>query len=108
LLCLLGLYELVAAVKGGKRTTSFAAGWATLLVMSLVVSLDTVAAGFALGLNGAPIYGSVLIITIATAGMTAAGVELSNQLRQRFLHRGELVVGAGILAVGVGLLSRVL
>jgi putative Mn2+ efflux pump MntP len=108
LLCLLGLYELSATLRGPGSTKSFAASWPTLILMSLVVSLDTVAAGFALGLNGAPVYASVLAITIATGVMTAAGVELSSQVRKRFVQRGSLLVGAGILAVGLGLLSHVL
>lgn len=108
LLCGLGVYEVIEWLTGGHGLGKHADRLSVLIAISIGVSIDTVAAGLALGIYGTPAVPSVMVITAATVVMTLIGFAVSSRIRETFARWGDFVTGGAIFLVGVGILLRIL
>lgn len=76
-------------------------GMGRLLVLGLVLSLDNLAVGFALGSVNVSLVVAVVVIGVVSVGLSLLGLELGGRLGERIGERGELVGGVALMAVGV-------
>jgi putative Mn2+ efflux pump MntP len=80
----------------------------SLLSIGFGVSLDTLAAGFGLGLFGVPLVAAIAVIALATVLMTLAGFRLATLVAGRLGVYGERCAAAALLLVGLGLIVHVI
>lgn len=76
-------------------------GVGRLLLLGLVLSLDNLAVGFALGSAKVSLAAAVIVIGVVSVGLSLLGLELGGRLGERVGERGELVGGVALMAVGV-------
>lgn len=72
----------------------------SLIALSLVVSIDALAAGFALALEDEPIVLPVVVIGVVAASLTAVGMLIAGRISDRLGKRCE--IGAGLVLIGLG------
>jgi putative Mn2+ efflux pump MntP len=77
-----------------------ARGW-RLVVTGLALSVDNLAAGFALGTYHVPIVLAAVLIGVVSAAMSLAGMELGARLGTAIGRRADLAAGAILVAVGI-------
>jgi manganese efflux pump family protein len=71
-----------------------------LLVTGLALSIDNLAAGFALGTYHVSLPSAVVVVGIVSVALSLLGLELGDRLGARAGERGEYL--SGIILVGVG------
>ena len=76
-------------------------GLGRLLLLGLVLSLDNLAVGFALGSAKISLVAAVVVIGVASVALSLLGLELGGRLGERVGERGELVGGVALMVVGV-------
>ncbi len=113
MLIAIGMVSLVLALRGprasGGEVPSGAGSWGTwrVLVTAVALSLDNLAAGFALGALrvglavAAPVFGLVSVI------MSLAGLELGSRLGAAAGDRSELIACAILVGVGAAMAAGV-
>ena len=74
-----------------------------LLVSGLALSVDNLAAGFALGAYRVAIVLAAVLIGVVSTAMSLAGLELGARLGASIGGRSELAAGAILIAVGVAM-----
>jgi len=74
-----------------------------LVVSGLALSVDNLAAGFALGAYRVAIVLAAVLIGMVSAAMSLAGLELGARLGASIGGRSELAAGAILIAVGVAM-----
>jgi manganese efflux pump family protein len=79
-----------------------------LLVTGAALSIDNLAAGFALGTFHVGVAVAAAIIGAVSVTLSLAGLELGNRIGARTGERGELLGGLVLIAVGTALASGVL
>jgi manganese efflux pump family protein len=103
LLIAVGGYGLVQARRSpSSHTPDAARGW-RLAVSGLALSVDNLAAGFALGTYHVPIVLAAVLIGVVSAAMSLAGMELGARLGTAAGPRSELAAGAILVAVGIAM-----
>jgi putative Mn2+ efflux pump MntP len=110
-LCLVGLYRLMAASRGSDPEASGPTEYTTRMLMTIgiAVSIDTVAAGFGLGLYGVPIVLAVATVAVGSLAMSFLGFQLAASVAQKFGGtRTEALGSLAITAVGMALAARLL
>jgi manganese efflux pump family protein len=104
LLVAVGCYTLISAAAGlGRASEAGGAGPARLgplLLAGLALSLDNLAAGFALGGYHTPVVAGAVIIGAVSVALALAGLELGSRIGSRAGEWGERL--AGLLLIGVG------
>lgn len=85
-----------------------AMGVGKLIVTAFALSLDNLAAGFALGTLQDSVAGAAIVIGTVSVLMSLAGLELGGRLGATAGRRGEQIGGAVLVAVGVALAAGVL
>jgi manganese efflux pump family protein len=85
-----------------------AMGWGKLIVTAFALSLDNLAAGFALGTLQISVAEAAIVIGAVSVLMSLAGLELGGRLGATAGRRGEQIGGAILVAVGVALAAGVL
>ncbi len=85
-----------------------AMGLGKLIVTAFALSLDNLAAGFALGTLHVSVAEAALVIGGVSVLMSLAGLELGGRLGATAGRRGEQIGGAILVAVGVALAAGVL
>jgi putative Mn2+ efflux pump MntP len=83
-------------------------GLGKLLVTAFALSLDNLAAGFALGTLRVSVAGAAIAIGAVSVLMSLAGLELGGRVGAAAGRRGEQISGAILVAVGVALAAGVL
>lgn len=78
-----------------------ALGLGRLLVLGLVLSLDNLAVGFALGSAKVGLLAAVVVIGVVSVALSLLGLELGGRLGERVGERGELVGGVALMVVGI-------
>jgi putative Mn2+ efflux pump MntP len=110
LLITVGLVSLILALRGsGAEAPRDAGSWGTwrVLVSAVALSVDNLAAGFALGAFrvglavAAPVFGVVSVI------MSLAGLELGARIGAAAGDRSELIAGAMLVGVGAAMAAGV-
>ncbi len=80
----------------------------SLLSIGFGVSLDSVAAGFGLGLFGVPVLAAIAVIAVDTVLMSLAGFRLATLVAGRLGKYGERCAAAALLLVGLGLIAHII
>lgn len=82
-------------------------GMVQLIITGAALSLDNLAAGFALGAYNVSLPGAAVLIAVVSVAMSLVGLELGDRLGQR-VERGSGVLGGLVLiAVGVAIAVKV-
>ncbi len=79
-----------------------------LLISAFALSLDNLAAGFALGTLHVGVAEGAIVIGVVSVLMSLAGLELGSRIGAAAGRRGEQIGGAILVAVGVALAAGVL
>ena len=83
-------------------------GVGKLIVTAFALSLDNLAAGFALGTLHISVAEGAIVIGAVSTTMSLAGLEAGGRLGAAACRRGEQIGGAILVAVGVALAAGVL
>ena len=105
LLAVLGLWTMWAAREGEQRGSELArraSTWSGLAGLAAGLSLDNLVVGFSLGLGGATPVIVAAFIAAFSVGFTLAGLRLGAAGRHRWRRGTELLAGAALLVVAVG------
>jgi putative Mn2+ efflux pump MntP len=78
-------------------------GW-TLVLLSIVVSIDALAVGLSLGIIGVTIWVPAVVIGIVTGLVSWLGLRLGNKLGEKFGKRMEIAGGIVLILLGVRIL----
>jgi manganese efflux pump family protein len=100
-----GVYTIVRSVRPKRptetdRKTGGLKDLVKLGVGGLALSVDNLAAGFALGSYRVSVAAGVLVFGIVSVAMSLAGLEFGARIGRRAGERGELI--GGVILVGVG------
>jgi putative Mn2+ efflux pump MntP len=110
LLIILGGSTLVRALRqpGGPAAYSDSASLGRLLISAFALSLDNLAAGFALGTMHVGIAEGAIVTGLVSVLLSLAGLELGGRIGATAGRRGEQIGGAILVGVGVALAAGVL
>lgn len=114
LLIATGIYALVQAIRSPDGQAGRAPAGppgsriGRLLVTGLALSIDNLAAGFALSTLRISLPGAVAVIGAVSIAMSLIGLELGNRLGPRTGQRGELLGGLVLIGVGICIAAGVL
>jgi putative Mn2+ efflux pump MntP len=108
LLIIVGGYATIQAARhrgDGAASPATAAGLKTgpLVVTGIALSIDNLAAGFALGTYHVNLLVAVAVIGATSVALSLLGLELGDRLGARTADRGELLGGLVLIGVGVAL-----
>ena len=95
-----------AAGSPGQRPQTGSLG--RLIISAFALSLDNLAAGFALGTMHVDVAEGALVIGVVSVLLSLAGLELGSRIGAAAGRRGEQIGGAILVAVGVALAAGVL
>jgi manganese efflux pump family protein len=103
-----GIYGLVGQA-GGRETHGLttADGW-RLLLGGLVLSIDNLIVGFALGSTHTSILAGALVIGAVSVGLSLIGLELGARVGARAGDRGEQLAGLMLISIGVAIATGAL
>ena len=79
-----------------------------LIISAFALSLDNLAAGFALGTMHVGVAEGAIVIGVVSVVMSLAGLELGGRIGSRAGRRGEQIGGAILVGVGVALAAGVI
>jgi manganese efflux pump family protein len=98
------------APEGGTRDDGAPGSWGTrrLLASGLVLSIDNLVVGFALGAYHVSIAIAALVIGTVSVAMSLAGLELGARIGRALGERGALAGGIVLLAVGITMAAGLL
>jgi manganese efflux pump family protein len=96
------------AAGGARVHPAHSMGLGKLVVTAFALSLDNLAAGFALGTLHVSVAGAAIAIGAVSVLMSLAGLELGGRVGAAAGRRGEQIGGAILVAVGVALAAGVL
>jgi manganese efflux pump family protein len=98
-----GIYAIVNEVVGEKADGKAApAGVKRLVVIGAALSIDNLVIGFALGTIHVNLLVAAITIGVVSVALSLLGLEIGNRLGGRFGERSELIGGAVLVLVGVG------
>jgi len=93
---------------GGPAAYSDSASLGRLLISAFALSLDNLAAGFALGTMHVGIAEGAIVTGLVSVLLSLAGLELGGRIGATAGRRGEQIGGAILVGVGVALAAGVL
>lgn len=76
----------------------------TMLVMAIATSIDAMASGISMAMNGANIWLAVLLISGITFVMCAAGVKIGNVFGSRLEKKAQIAGGVILILLGLKIL----
>jgi len=101
---LVGAYSIAAALLARKETTiERGTGTGRLVGLAVVLSIDNLVIGFALGTYHVNFVAAVVVIAVVSVSLSLLGFELGNRVGARLGKRSELVGGAALVIVGVAI-----
>ena len=105
LLALIGINMLKEAFgKEEPEETSGDLGVKTMFVMAVATSIDAMAAGISLAMDGATIWLNAACIGITTCVLSAVGVKVGNVFGSRFEKKAQLAGGIILILLGTKIL----
>ena len=107
LLVLIGGNMLKEALEPGCEeceNTSADLGFKTMLVMAVATSIDAMAAGISLAMDGANIWLNAALIGITTCALSAVGVKVGAVFGSRFEKKAQLAGGIILVLLGTKIL----
>ena len=105
LLIVTGAWTLAKAVRTGPHVAPAPVGqqMSQLILTGLAISLDNLAVGFALGAFHAGLAVAVITIGVVSVTLSLIGLELGGRIGSGAGHRGELLGGLVLIAVGTAI-----
>lgn len=100
LLIAVGLYGIGQTLRGGDGPPDPGLGTGRLLVTGFALSVDNLAAGFALGTYHASLVALVIVMGAVSVILSLIGLELGSRIGTRFGQRSELLGGLVLIIVG--------
>ena len=76
----------------------------TMFVMAVATSIDAMAAGISLAMEGANIFVAVLFISVITFVLSAIGVKVGSQFGSRFEKKAQFCGGVILIVLGLKIL----
>ncbi len=111
-LIVIGIVTVIQAwrqpAQAGRSQPHQADSMGRLLISAFALSLDNLAAGFALGTLHVGVAEGAIVIGVVSVLMSLAGLELGSRIGAAAGRRGEQIGGAILVAVGVALAAGVL
>jgi manganese efflux pump family protein len=103
MLVAVGLYGLLSGARepGTKKVTS--ARGSRLLLFGLVLSIDNLIVGFALGSTHTSIVTGAVVLGAVSVALSLVGLELGARIGARAGERGEQLAGLMMIAVGIAI-----
>jgi manganese efflux pump family protein len=99
---LLGVYTVVSSLRGAsEHPGDNRLGLGRLVLLGLLLSVDNLAVGFALGSVRLSLVLVFVVIGAVSVALSLIGLELGGRLGERAGERGELVGGVALMAVGI-------
>lgn len=99
---LLGGYAIVDGLRDRPRRSSGpSVPLPRLVAMGVVLSLDNLVVGFALGTFGVNLVVAVVVIGLVSVALSLAGLELGGRIGARIGERSEVFGGVALVVVGV-------
>jgi putative Mn2+ efflux pump MntP len=102
-----GLYGLFGPARDEAGVITAASG-RKLLLGGLILSLDNLVVGFALGSTHTSILLGALVIGVVSVGLSLIGLELGARIGARAGERGERLAGLMLISVGVAIAAGAL
>jgi manganese efflux pump family protein len=103
LLTAVGVYTLVQAARG-QAPAEAGTGLGRLVLTAFALSIDNLAAGFALGTYHVGLAVAAVVIGLVSVAMSLAGLEMGTLISSRWTGRGEIAAGAILTVVGLTIL----
>jgi putative Mn2+ efflux pump MntP len=106
LLAFVGGRMIYTALRGGEEEEAerdLTRG-ASLVILSLAVSIDALAVGFSIGVSEVPFALPVILIGVIAAAMTVLGMLLANRIGGMLGRGAEIVAGVVLIGIGVKVL----
>jgi putative Mn2+ efflux pump MntP len=101
-----GIYGLFGPARD--ESGVIAASGRKLLLGGLILSLDNLVVGFALGSTHTSVLTGALVIGVVSVGLSLGGLELGARIGNRAGERGERLAGLMLISVGVAIASGAL
>jgi manganese efflux pump family protein len=101
LLVAVGFVSVVQALRGGLGVLSGVHSLGRIVAGSLVLSIDNLVVGFALGAFGVPVVVAAVVIGAISVSMSVIVLELGSRMATKAGRDGELL--AALILIGVGL-----
>src|SRR5262249_45502560 len=97
-----GIYGLFGPIRDEAGVIT-AAPMRAVLIGGLILSLDNLVVGFALGSTHTPILLGALVIGLVSVGLSLIGLELGARIGNKAGERGEQLAGLMLISVGVAI-----
>lgn len=81
-------------------------GFKTMLILAIATSIDALAVGISLAMEGANIFYSGLVIGIITMAISMVGVSIGSKVGSRYGNRAEFVGGVILILIGVKIVAE--
>jgi len=107
LLIAAGGYGIISSLRGGRGGLGTGGG-RRLLLGGLVLSLDNLVVGFALGASHASVLVGALVIGTVSVGLSLIGLELGARIGQYAGERGEQLAGLMLISIGIAIAAGAL
>ena len=107
MLVAVGIYGLFGPARNEAGVIAAASG-RKLLLGGLILSLDNLVVGFALGSTHTSVLTGALVIGVVSVGLSLAGLELGARIGKRAGERGEQLAGLMLISVGVAIAAGAL
>jgi manganese efflux pump family protein len=103
LLAVTGIYTIFSALRHGEpEIPAGRLGTGRLVVTGAALSIDNLVIGFALGTYRVPIVAAAILIGVVSVSLSIVGLELGSRLGTVIGERAEVVGGAVLVLVGLG------
>jgi len=101
LLLLIGLNMIREALSGEEENVDADIGVKVMFLLAVATSIDALAVGISMAMEGADIFVDALIIGVITFAISVAGVKLGSVVGDRFSTKAQILGGVILIALGV-------
>ena len=101
LLLLIGLNMIREALSGEEENVDADIGVKVMFLLAVATSIDALAVGISMAMEGADIFVDALIIGVITFAISVAGVKLGSVVGDRFSTKAQMLGGVILIALGV-------
>lgn len=104
LLVLIGGNMLREALSGEEEDVDDNIGFRTMLFLAIATSIDALAVGISMAMDGGSIFVPALVIGVITMAISVAGVKIGSVFGDRFGSKAEVLGGVILILIGVKVL----
>lgn len=106
IIAVIGLNMLREAFSGGAEEDDGSLKAVVMLLLAVATSIDALAAGFSMGLEGADIFVSAAIIGIVTFSLSAFGMAAAGRVRSISTRNAYVIGGIVLILIAVKILAE--